>query len=90
MAAFEIMRCTPAIRALIREAKTEQMYTIIESSADMGMVSLDSYLLSLLRDDKVTYEEALAKTSNPVEFEQRAAREGLKPSLTGGIGDAEV
>lgn len=90
IAAFEIMRCTPAIRALIREAKTEQMYTIIEASSNLGMVSLDAYLLELVKQDKVTYEEALNKTSNPVEFEQRAAREGLKPSPTGGIGNAEV
>jgi twitching motility protein PilT len=90
IAAFEIMRVTPAIRALIREAKTEQMYTIIESGGDLGMVSLDAYLLRLLAEDKVEYEEALAKTSNLVDFEQRAARDGLKPSAAGVIGDAKV
>jgi len=90
IAAFEVMRVTPAIRALIREAKTEQLYTIIESSGELGMISLDSFLLQLLADDKVDYEEALAKTSNLVEFEQRVEREGLKPSLAGVTDDAEV
>ncbi|NCO40002.1 MAG: type IV pili twitching motility protein PilT [Armatimonadetes bacterium CG_4_10_14_0_8_um_filter_66_14] len=87
---FEIMRCTPAIRALIREAKTHQMYSIIESGGDLGMISLDQYLIGLLQQDKIVYEEALVKTSNPIEFEQRCARVGLKPSAAGVIGDAQV
>ena len=39
-----------------------------------GMQSLDQHLLQLLSERKITYEDALAKTSNPRDFEQRAAR----------------
>jgi twitching motility protein PilT len=77
--AFEIMICTPAIRALIREAKTHQMYTIIQTSREMGMISLDEFLIGLLREKKVTWEHALAKTSNPTDFANRAQREGFIP-----------
>lgn len=84
MPAFEIMVCTPAIRALIREAKTHQMYTIIQSSADLGMISLDQSLLNILQEDTVTWEDALAKTSNPVDFVERAKRMGLAPEQVGG------
>jgi twitching motility protein PilT len=74
------MICTPAIRAIIREAKTPQIYSIVQTSRDMGMISLDEYLIGLLRERKVTWEHALAKTSNPGDFANRAQREGLIPA----------
>ena len=65
---------TPAIRALIREGKTHQLYTDIQTGGQFGMQSLDQHLLQLLAERKITYEDALGKTSNPRDFEQRAAR----------------
>lgn len=75
--AFEVMVCTSAIRTLIREAKTHQIYTDIQTGSQFGMQSLDSSLLDLLKRGFVDYEVALAKTSNPNEFRQRAERLGL-------------
>ena len=74
IAAFEVMVCTPAIRALIREGKTHQMYTDIQTGADFGMISLDQYLLDLIKRRLIKYEDALAKSSNPRDFEARAKR----------------
>jgi twitching motility protein PilT len=74
IAAFEVMVVTPAIRALIREGKTHQLYTDIQTGGQFGMQSLDQHLLQLLSERKISYEDALAKTSNPRDFEQRAAR----------------
>jgi twitching motility protein PilT len=74
IAAFEVMVCTPAIRALIREGKTHQIYTDIQTGSDFGMQSLDQCLLDLLGDRKVNFEDAIAKSSNPRDFEQRAKR----------------
>jgi twitching motility protein PilT len=74
IAAFEVMVVTPAIRALIREGKTHQLYTDIQTGGQFGMQSLDQHLLQLLAERKITYEDALGKTSNPRDFEQRAAR----------------
>lgn len=71
-AAFEIMIATPAIRNLIRERKTHQVYTMIQTGHDLGMQTLDSHLLALLRAGTVGYEDALAKSSNPAEFRHRA------------------
>ncbi|NLC57801.1 MAG: type IV pilus twitching motility protein PilT [Armatimonadetes bacterium] len=71
VAAFEIMVATPAIRSLIREGKTHQLPTEIQSGGELGMQSLDSHLAQLLQWGKVKYEDALAKCSNPREFEQR-------------------
>ena len=68
---FEIMVGTPAIHALIREGKTHMIYNVIQSSADMGMIALDQYLVNLVRSGYVEYEEALSKSSNPKEFATR-------------------
>ena len=74
IAAFELMVATPAIRTLVREGKTHQIYSDIQAGGEHGMISLDQYLIDLLRKKRVKYEDALAKSSNPREFEQLSAR----------------
>lgn len=74
IAAFEIMVVTPAIRALIREGKTHQIYTDIQTGSMFGMQTLDSHLLKLALDGWVTFEDAQAKSTNPFEFETRYRR----------------
>ena len=75
VAAFEVMIASPAIRTLVREGKTHQIYSDIQSGGDYGMISLDQYLISLLKKHLISYDDALAKSSNPREFEQLAARQ---------------
>jgi twitching motility protein PilT len=72
--AFEIMIATPAIRALIREAKTHQVYSMIETGADFNMVSLDQYLLKMLLQGTIVLDHAMAKSSNPSYLQQRYDR----------------
>ena len=72
VAAFEIMLATPAIRNLIRERKTHQIYSMIQTGHDLGMQTLDAHLLEIYRAGIVNFEDALAKSSNPAEFRQRA------------------
>ncbi|MGC8667003.1 MAG: type IV pilus twitching motility protein PilT [Chthonomonadales bacterium] len=74
VAAFEIMIATPAIRTLIREGKTYQMYTDIQTGGVYGMQTLDSHLLKLTLSGLVDFEHAQAKASNPAEFEVRYRR----------------
>src|SRR6187455_759629 len=63
IAAFEVMVATPAIRALIREGKTHQLYTDIQTGGQYGMQSLDQHLLSMLSERKISFEDALVKSS---------------------------
>jgi twitching motility protein PilT len=77
VAAFEVMLATPAIRTLIRDGKTHQLYLDIQTGASMGMQTLDNSLLNLLREGKIDYEHALAKSSNMAEFARRAQNQGL-------------
>jgi twitching motility protein PilT len=72
--AFEIMRCTPAIRAVIREGKTHMIYNMIVAGRDEGMIVLDQYLAELVERGLVEYEQALAKSSYPKEFARRCGR----------------
>ncbi|MGC8862194.1 MAG: type IV pilus twitching motility protein PilT [Armatimonadota bacterium] len=74
IAAFEVMVATPAIRTLIREGKTHQIYSDIQAGSEYGMISLDQYLIDLLRKRYIAYEDAIVKSSNPRDFEQLASR----------------
>jgi twitching motility protein PilT len=74
VAAFELMVATPAIRTLIREGKTYQMYTDIQTGAMHGMQTLDSHLLKLVMQKLITFEDGQTKSSNPADFEVRYKR----------------
>ncbi len=77
IAATEFMVANTGIRSLIRTGKSEQIYSIIQSGVKFGMQTLDQSLLNLTRKGVVSYSEAIQKTSNPTEFEQRAVRMGI-------------
>lgn len=77
VAAHEVMVATPSIRTLIRDGKTHQLYLDLQTGGDLGMQTLDGSLLNLLRAKKIDYEHALAKCSNPLEFQKRALQQGL-------------
>jgi len=79
MPAFEIMRGVPSIRAVIREGKTHMIYNLIQSGADEGMIVLDQYLASLVREEYITYEAAMAKSSYPKEFAKRCGEYAVVP-----------
>ncbi len=77
IAAFELMVATPSVRTLIREGKTHQVYLDIQTGASLGMQTLDGCLIELLKQQKIDYEHALAKTSNPSDFHRRCMNLGL-------------
>jgi twitching motility protein PilT len=64
VAAHEIMIATPAIRNLIREAKVAQMYSAIQTGAQIGMQTLDQNLLDLVKRNVVSASEARGKAMN--------------------------
>ncbi len=63
--AQEILVAVPAIRNLIREDKTMQIQTVLQTGGSMGMVTLDQALKKLVLEGKVSHEEALARAINP-------------------------
>lgn len=68
VAAHEIMIGTPAIRNLIREDKIAQMYSSIQTGAQLGMQTLDQCLSGLLKKGIITREAAREKAKMPESF----------------------
>ncbi len=60
--ALEIMLATSAIRNLIREGKTYQVYSVLETSGQSGMQTMDKVLADLYKNGHITNEEAVARS----------------------------
>jgi twitching motility protein PilT len=68
--ANEIMLASPAIRNLIREAKTHQIPSMIQTSGNLGMITLDQNLRDLDLKGYVTLEEIFSRCQNPDELKK--------------------
>ncbi|HUF49593.1 MAG TPA: type IV pilus twitching motility protein PilT [Longimicrobiales bacterium] len=68
VAACEIMICTPAVRACIRDDKVHQIYSIMQAGKKFGMQTLNDALYQLYINGDVTLEEALQHSSDPNEL----------------------
>ncbi len=67
---LEIMRASPAIRNLIREAKAHQITSMIQTSAQLGMTTMDQSLRDLYTRGVITLDEAMTRAMNPAELEK--------------------
>ncbi len=74
--AVEIMIATPAIRNLIRESKTHQIHTAIQTGAQYGMQTMDQSLFGLYTRRLVSLENALARAIYPDELRKMIERGG--------------
>jgi twitching motility protein PilT len=71
VAAFEVMLMTPAIGNLIRKNETNKILSTLQTSRRMGMVTLDDFLLDLVRRELITRETALDAAQSPADLEAR-------------------
>jgi len=69
-AALEIMICTPACSNLIREAKTYQIPSVIQTGKKFGMQSLDGAIEELLQKKWISPEDAYDKCIDKAKFAQ--------------------
>jgi twitching motility protein PilT len=74
--ACEVMVPTPAIRNLIREGKTHQIYSALQTSGSVGMQTMDADLTQLVRSGKISRALAEQRASVPEELKR----------LLGGVG----
>jgi twitching motility protein PilT len=72
--ATEVLVATPAIRNLIREGKTHQIYSSLQAGAKHGMHSLDQHLAELVKSGRVTYETGLEKCHHVEDFNRLTGR----------------
>jgi len=68
IAAIEVMIANAAIRNLIREGKTHQIYSIMETSANQGMITMDRALADLHRNGYISFEEAINRAMDKENF----------------------
>ena len=86
--AAEIMVCTPAIRALIRDDKVHQIYSSMQAGKKHGMQTLNDALYQLYMQRDVIKEECLRVSGDPNEFLRMIGEapvdEGTGPAASGG------
>ncbi len=79
--AVEIMLATPAIRNLVREAKTHQIETAIQTGNQYGMQTMDQSLRDLYLKKLVAHEDALARAIHPEELRKMIREAGGEEPL---------
>ena len=72
--AAEVLIATPAVRNLIREGKTHQIYTSMQAGAKYGMQVMDQHLAELVKKRIVSYEMALERAHHIEEFNRLAGK----------------
>ena len=82
--ACEIMVPTPAVRNLIREGKTHQLYSALQTGGQHGMQTMDAALADLVRAGKLSQKVAEARSSTPEELKRLLGGDGATagPAVT--------
>ena len=65
MAAYEVMHTVPAIASNIRDSKTHQIPSTIQTSKKMGMQTMDDAIFDLYHDLKISADTALEFAQEP-------------------------
>jgi twitching motility protein PilT len=72
--ATEVLVATPAVRNLIREGKTHQIYSAMQAGAKHGMHTMDQHLADLVMKGRITYEMGLEKCHHVEDFNRLSGR----------------
>lgn len=66
--ACEVLKNNAATANLVREGKTHQVYSVMETSTQTGMITMDKSVKALYLEGLISYEEAIAHVRNPKEI----------------------
>ena len=81
IAAYEIMVATPAVANLIREGKTYQLASVMQTGRALGMQTMNDHLFELVKTDKVEPEEAFSKSNDKNAFKEMLNKANIKLNL---------
>lgn len=73
--AMEIMIATPAVRAIIRDDKIHQLYSMIQSGQKFGMKTMNQSLSELYQSGKISLNDAMGTSSNQQELTEMLSRQ---------------
>jgi twitching motility protein PilT len=65
----EVLVCTPAIKAVIREAKVHQIYSLMQAGQKFGMQTMNQALLQAVLDKHLTPEDAMDRSTDRIELD---------------------
>ena len=72
--ATEVLVATPAVRNLIREGKTHQIYSALQAGSKHGMHTMDQHLAELVKAGRITYDVGLEKCHHVEDFNRLCGR----------------
>jgi twitching motility protein PilT len=72
--ATEVLVATPAVRNLIREGKTHQIYSAMQAGAKHGMHTMDQHLADLVKTGRISMETGIEKCHHIEDFNRLAGR----------------
>jgi twitching motility protein PilT len=78
--AYEFLIATPAVRNLIREGKSHQILSSIQTGGQIGMISMDACLADLHLRKQITFDMGRSRAVDPKEFERLVETGGLAGS----------
>lgn len=74
VAAFEVMHVNSAVRNMIREGKTHQLITIMQTNRKLGMVTMDEAIIDLCRGGKISRDKAIQYAQDPDVMQNKILR----------------
>lgn len=75
--AVEVLYGTPAVKALIRDGKTHQLYSHIQAGQKYGMRTMNQSLYKLYMDHEITLEDAMSYSREPQELEEMIKKKSM-------------
>jgi len=76
----EVMICTPAIRATIRDDKVHQIYGLMQAGQKHGMQTMNQSLFKAYANRQITLDESMRRSPDPIELEQMIGGRSEMPS----------
>jgi len=66
----ELLLCTAAVRAMMREDKIHQVYSLLQTGGKLGMRTMNQSLYELQKSGDITYEDALSHSTDPEDLKR--------------------
>jgi twitching motility protein PilT len=77
----EVLVCTPGVKAVVREGKTHQIYSLMQAGQKYGMQTMNQGLMLAVQDKQISTEEALNRSSDQGELENMLSKTNLRASI---------
>ncbi len=74
LAAFEVMHATSAVRNLIRDGKSHQLMTVMQTNRKLGMITMDEAIYQLYQSGSITGQSAVQFASDPDAMELKVQK----------------